>query len=46
MPSVEIWDVGLMITAKLDASQVSNEQPRVEPGELDQTSGDFSTIVD
>ena len=34
-----------MITTKLWTSQASTRWPRVKPGELGQTNGDFSTIV-
>ena len=43
-PCWDILDVNL-INTELDASQMSNEWPRVKPGELYQTDVDFSTII-
>ena len=34
-----------MVTARSEASQASNREPRVKPGELDQADRDFSTII-
>ena len=44
-PPVEILDVGFDDHSKLWTSQASTRWPRVKPSELDQTNGDFSTIV-
>ena len=42
-PCVDILDVDDHI--RLGVSQASNIWPRVKPGDLDQTDGDFSTII-
>ena len=39
------WDVGVMIMVGQMLVKQGNRQPRVKPGELDQTDGDFSTII-